>query len=138
MSQLLLALAGLIFLLLGTLHGLLTLRDVANPRAFTPTDDEVRLAMQATRLRFNPRANLWDAWLGFNLSHSLGVILSGLCLFALAWNHPSFVASPMLQRAAMLLPALYLAMAVRFWFYGPALGAGLSLLCVMGAVYWAP
>jgi hypothetical protein len=138
MSQLLLVLAGLILAALGTLHGVLTLRDVVDkPRAFTPTDDEVRLAMQGTRLRFNRRANLWDAWVGFNLSHSLGVLLSGICLLLLAWHHQAFVASPTLQRAAMIVPALYVAIAVRFWFYGPAIGAGLALLCVLGAVHCA-
>jgi len=77
MAQILLAIGGSIFLVLATLHGVLALRDVANPRAFTPTDDAVRVAMQGTRLAFNPRANLWQAWLGFNLSHSLGVALFG-------------------------------------------------------------
>jgi hypothetical protein len=70
MAQILLAIAGAIFLVLGTLHGVLTLRDIGAPRAFPPTDDAVRLAMQSTRLAFNPRANFWQAWLGFNPSAS--------------------------------------------------------------------
>ena len=77
MSQVLLAVGGGIFLILGSLHGLLTLRDLANPRAFTPTDARVREAMQGARLSLNPRANLWEAWLGFNLSHSLGLVVFG-------------------------------------------------------------
>ncbi len=56
MAQILLAVGGAIFLVLGTLHGVLTLRDVGTPRAFTPTDEAVRLAMQGARLAFNPRA----------------------------------------------------------------------------------
>jgi hypothetical protein len=57
MAQILRAIGGTIFLVLGTLHGVLTLRDVAKPRAFTPTD-AVRIAMQGVRLAFNPGANL--------------------------------------------------------------------------------
>jgi len=135
MAQILLAIGGTIILVLGTLHGVLTLRDVAKPRAFTPTDDAVRIAMQGTRLAFNPRANFWQAWLGFNLSHSLGIVLFGGGLLLLAWHHfPVFSASPLLQGVSVAVAAAYLAIALRFWFWGPALGAGLSLLCILAAV----
>lgn len=135
MAQILLTIASIIFLVLGTLHGVLTLRDVAKPRAFTPTDDAVRIAMQNTRLRFNPRANFWQAWLGFNLSHSLGIVIFGGGLLFLAWVHfPAFAAGHLLQGAAMAVPAAYLIIALRFWFWGPAFGAGLSLLCIVAAV----
>ncbi len=135
MAQILLAVAGTVFLVMGALHGVLTLEDVRKPRAFTPTDDAVRLAMQGTRLAFNPRANFWQAWLGFNLSHSLGVVLFGGCLLLLAWLHfPAFASSHLLQAVAGGVAAAYFAVALRFWFWGPALGAGLSLLFILGSV----
>src|SRR5690348_4177631 len=106
MAQLLLAIGGTIVLVLGTLHGVLTLRDVTKPRAFTPTDDAVRIAMQGARLAFNPRINLWQAWLGFNLSHSLGIVLFGGGLLFLALFHFSvFAASHLLQGAAVVVAA---------------------------------
>jgi hypothetical protein len=134
MAQIFLAISGAIFLALGTSHGVLTLRDVAHPRAFTPADDAVRIAMQGTRLRFNPRANFWQAWLGFNLSHSLGAVVVGGGLLALAYHFPVFAASPLLQGAAVVVVAAYLVLSLRFWFWGPALGSGLSLFCVLAAV----
>lgn len=135
MAQILLTISSIIFLVLGTLHGVLALRDVSKPRAFTPTDDTVRIAMQGTRLAFNPRANLWQAWLGFNLSHSLGVVLFGGGLLLMALFHfPAFAASNLLQGAAMAVAAAYLVISLRFWFWGPALGSGLSLLCILGSV----
>jgi hypothetical protein len=134
-AQALLAVAGLIVLGMGTLHGLLTLRDVGNPRAFTPTDESVRVAMQNARLAFNPRANLWQAWLGFNLSHSLGVALSGGALLLLAGPcFPAFATSHLVQAFAAGLAAVYLVLSLRFWFWGPALGSGLALLCVLAAI----
>jgi hypothetical protein len=134
MAQVLLAMGGAIFLVLGTLHGVLTLRDVATPRAFTPTDEAVRAAMQSARLAFNPRINLWQAWLGFNLSHSLGVVVFGGGLLFLAWRHfPVFAASHLLQGVAVVVAAVYLVLSFRFWFWGPAVGSGLSLLCILGA-----
>lgn len=135
MAQILLTIGSAIFLVLGTLHGVLTLRDVARPRAFTPTDDAVRIAMQGTRLAFNPRANFWQAWLGFNLSHSLGAVVFGGGLLLLAWFHfPVLASSHPLQIAAVVVPAAYLVIALRFWFWGPALGSGLSLFCILAAV----
>lgn len=135
MAQALLAGAGLIFLVMGTLHGLLTLRDLGNPRAFTPTDESVRFAMQNARLAFNPRANLWLAWLGFNLSHSVGVVLSGGGLLLLAGPcFPVFAASHLVQGFAAGVAAVYLVLSLRFWFWGPALGSGVALLCILAAI----
>ena len=134
MAPFLLTIGGTLFLVLGVLHGALTLRDLTRPRAFTPTDDAVRIAMQSTRLRLNPRANFWEAWLGFNFSHSLGLVLFGGGLVLLAQLHfPVFAASALLQGIAVAVAAVYLVLALRFWFWGPALGAGLSLSCILAA-----
>jgi hypothetical protein len=134
MAQVFLAIGGTIFLVLGTLHGVLTLRDVANPRAFTPTNDAVRIVMQYARLAFNPSANLWQVWLGLNLSHSLGIVLFGGGLLLVAWLHfAAFAASPLVQGAAVVVAATYLVLSLRFWFWGPALWSGLSLLFVLAA-----
>jgi hypothetical protein len=138
MAQFLLAIGGTIFLVLGIAHGALTLRDISQPRAFTPTDDAVRIAMQGARLALNPRINLWQAWLGFNLSHSLGLVLFGGALLLLAWRHfPAFAASPLFGAAAAIVAGTYLVLALKFWFWGPALGCGLSLLCILAAVVWS-
>jgi hypothetical protein len=134
-AQLLLTIGSSIFLVLGTVHGVLTFRDLAKPRAFTPTDDAVRVAMQGARLALNPRANLWEAWLGFNFSHSLGLFIFGGGLLVLALSHfPVFAASRLLQGGAVVVAAAYLTLALRFWFWGPALGCGLALLCILAAV----
>jgi len=136
MAPLLLAIAGIIWLLLGTYHLLLTLRDIGNPRAFTPTDASVRMAMQGAQLRLNPRINLWDSWLGFNLSHSMGVMMFGGALVFISWAHmAAFSQSAGLRALAVLVPAAYLAVALRFWFWGPALGLSLSLVCIIGALF---
>ncbi len=135
MAQILLAIGGGIFFVLGSLHGVLTLRDLGQPRAFTPTDEAVRHAMQEARLALNPRANLWQAWLGFNLSHSLGSVLYGGGLLVLSWQHFAvFAASHLLQSVAVAVAAAYLVLSLRFWFWGPALGSGTALLCVLGAI----
>lgn len=135
MGQILLVLAASIFLMLGTLHGVWTLRDVVHPRLFTPTDESVRHAMQGAQLALNPRANLWQAWLGFNLSHSLGVLVFGGGLLAFACHDFAlFTASALVQGIAVTVAAAYFVLSVCFWFWGPALGAGVALLCILGAL----
>ena len=135
MAQILLTAAGTVILLMGTGHLVLTLRDVWTPTAFTPTDDSVRLAMQGAQLRFNRRINLWESWLGFNLSHSMGAIMFGAALLFAAQAHlGAFLESKALQAVAVLIPASYLVVAIRFWFWGPVLGLSVVLLCILGAV----
>ncbi len=135
MAQLLLTAAGIIILLMGTGHLVLTLRDVWRPTAFTPIDESVRLAMQGAQLRFNRRINLWESWLGFNLSHSFGAMMfGGALLFAAQAHLAAFLESNVLRTAAVLVPVVYLMVAIRFWFWGPMLGLSIVLLCILGAV----
>lgn len=135
MAQILLTVAGIVILLMGTGHLVLTLRDVWKPTAFTPTDDSVRLAMQGAQLRFSRRINLWEAWLGFNISHSMGAMMfGGALLFAAQAHLEAFLASTFLQTMAVLIPAAYWVVAIRFWFRGPVIGISIVLLCTLAAV----
>jgi hypothetical protein len=134
MTQILLATAGIIILLMGIGHFVLTVRDIRKPTSFTPVDDSIRVAMRGAPLRFSRRLELWDAWLGFNLSHSMGPIIFGIALLYGALHVAAFRESAFLQSAAVLIPAVYLAIAIRFWFRGPVLGISIVLLCVLGAV----
>ena len=134
MGQIFLAAGGLVILVMGTLHGVLTLRDVVTPRSFTPTDDAVRLAMQGARVAFDRRLNLWKAWLGFNLSHSLGVVLFGGCLLFASAHFAAFATSYFLQAVCIGFAAAYFVVSLRFWFRGPVIGSGFSLICILAAV----
>lgn len=135
MGQILLASAAGIFLMMGTLHCMWTLRDLVHPRYFTPTDETVRIAMQGARLTFNPRANVWQAWLGFNLSHSLGLVVFGGVLLAFALrDFTVFAASGLAQAGAVVVAGTYFVLAIRFWFWGPALGSGIAVLCILAAL----
>jgi hypothetical protein len=135
MAQILLTVGGTIILLMGIGHFVLTLRDVWRPTSFTPTDESVRLTMQGAQLRFSRRINLWDSWLGFNLSHSMGPIMFGAALLYAAQVHlAAFLESLFLQALAVLIPVVYLVVAIRFWFWGPVLGISIVLLCILGAV----
>ena len=126
MIQLLLIVGSSIFVLLGAAHGVLTLKDLGNPRNFTPRDAKLRTAIIA----FHPKVNLWQAWLGFNLSHSLGLVMFGGAFLYVGIFHPLlFSQSPLLQGCSILIPAAYLVMSLKFWFSKPAIGSGISMGC---------
>ena len=134
-AQTLVIVGASIFLLLGALHGVLTLIDVmGTPRYFTPRNAALRQAMQQSTLAIHPATNLWRAWLGFNLSHSLGVMLFGGAFVVIGGLHmPLYAGSAGLQACAVLVSAAYLAMSVRYWFYKPTAGAAIALACFVAA-----
>ncbi len=127
MSQYLLIAGGAIFSILGLIHAIYTIGDVYQPRHLAPMDQAVIRQMSSTGVRLaRGRTNMWDAWLGFNLSHGLGVVIFGLiCLGA-----GVFARELALPKMTLLLPvlvgAIYFLLAIRFWFRVPAVGIAIA------------
>jgi hypothetical protein len=119
-----------LFGLLGIGHGLLTLRDLRVPRSFTPIDENVRRAMAESRLRLAPQTTMWNAWVGFNLSHSLGLVMFGTVCAELALRDFGTVAeSPFLRFGSVVVGLIYLLLALRFWFWVPVVLSAAGTLC---------
>jgi hypothetical protein len=132
--QVLLAAGGAVFLLLGVVHAALTIRDLSSPRTFTPPDANLRTAMQESSIAIHPTANLWKAWLGFNLSHALGVVVFGSALTVISVADVSlFEQSLALQIAAPLIAGLYVLLARFFWFRDPLIGTAVGSAFLAGA-----
>jgi hypothetical protein len=130
MVQLLLIAGAGIFLLLGTVHGVYTLQDLGNPTHFTPRDAGLRAAMQQSSIALHPDINLWRAWLGFNLTHSLGLLMFGGAFLYLGVLHPAlFPRSALLQLCSIAISAAYLIISLKFFFQTPAIGAGIAMIC---------
>jgi hypothetical protein len=125
--------AGTIPLILaGGLHALLTLVDTVRPTYFAPRDRSVGPAMEATPMRFGGRAapSMWNAWLGFNISHGLGVFTVGLlCLLIAAHDFKLVEDVAAIRPLTIAFSAAYLALSLRFWFYGPVILCGLATAC---------
>lgn len=138
MVRLLVIVGASIFLLLGSLHGIYTLRDLSQPRAFTPNDPSLREAMQKSSIRFHPSINLWKAWLGFNLTHSLGIVIVGAAFLYVGLFAPQvFAGSLLLQAVAVVVAALYFLISLGFFFLTPTVGAALGLGCFLVATILA-
>lgn len=130
--------AGTIPLILaGGGHALLTLVDTVHATYFTPRDASVRPAVESTPIRFGGRAapSMWRAWLGFNISHGLGVFTFGLLLMLIAIQNFELVEQiDAIQPLSIVIPAIYLVVALRFWFYGPVIITATSTACFIVAV----
>lgn len=140
MVQSLLIAGSAVFLLLGGLHGLYTLQDLGTPRHFVPRDPALLGAMQHSGIALHRSINLWRAWLGFNLTHSLGILLfGGAFLYLGLFRAPLYAQSAALQACSVLVAAAYCVISVKFFFATPAAGSALALACFVlaAALSWA-
>jgi hypothetical protein len=125
--------AGTIPLILaGGLHVVLTLADTARPRYFAPRDRSVKPALEGTQIRFggNAAPSMWRAWLGFNISHGLGVFTFGLLCLLIATQDFNLVERiDALRPLTIAFSATYLVVSLRFWFYGPTIITATATAC---------
>ena len=122
MSATLIVTGAAVLVLLGIGHVVFTLQSKPTGGPMMPLNSSVREAMlieSGLGLAPNVQSTLYRAWVGFNLSHSLGVIAVGAVLVwhAIAENgaaidEPWFV-------ALALGPVAYLVLAVTYWFDKP-------------------
>jgi hypothetical protein len=132
MIAILLILGGSVFGVLGGLHAIYTLLDLRNPQRLVPVDPSVRQAMANSALRLSRGGtDMWRAWIGFNFSHSLGLLL----LAALAvWAGFRINRLPVaIMPALTLVGCAYLLLALLYWFRIPAIGVALGTGCFAAA-----
>jgi hypothetical protein len=88
--------------------------------------------MQTSSVRLHPTLNLWRAWMGFNLTHSLGLVLfGGAFVFVGLFEPEVFAASLLFQAVAVLGSAAYLGISAGFFFSRPIMGASAGLICFL-------
>jgi len=123
---------GSVFGVLGALHAIYTLLDLRKPRRLVPADPSVAQAMANTTVRMTRgRTDMWQAWIGFNLSHSLGLLLFA----ALAiWAGSQINTLPVgIMPALTLIGCVYLVLAIRYTFRDPAIGVAIATACFAAA-----
>lgn len=128
LEQILLITGAAIFGVLGTIHLVYTFFSAK----FDPYDPAVRTGMQATTMRISRSTSLWNAWTGFNASHSLGAMVFALFVLLLAGLHMDFVRSaPLFAWLAAANALAWLAVGLRYWFRIPTTGLALSSACFL-------
>ena len=121
----------------GGLHALATLVDVFRPTFFTPIQTSVRPEMESTGIRLvrmfggsGARPSLWRVWLGINISHGLGVFAVGLLCLLLATHDFALIERiDAIRPLTIAFSVAYLALSLRFWFYGPAIVTVAATTC---------
>jgi hypothetical protein len=118
---------------LGALHAIYTFQDLRKPRRLVPADPSVAQAMANSVLRLSRGGtDMWRAWIGFNFSHSLGVLLTA----ALAvWTGFEINTLPIgiFMPVLVSIGCVYLVIALRYWFRGPVIGVGVATACFAAA-----
>ena len=135
MTDALIIAGGLVFTVLGLVHGIYTWTDIRSPRRLVPDSASVIEAMSSSSVRLSRGGtSMWRAWIGFNFSHSLGVVMFGVGCIALGLSLRTLA----LPKAVLMIPfvigCLYLWLAIRYWFRIPAAGIAVATVCF--AVAW--
>jgi len=131
LPSLLVAASALIIFALGLLHLSITFRG----RSLHPRDTSLLPALQKVSPMLTRETTMWNAWIGFNASHSFGALLFGLIYGYLALAAPALLFSSLYLRAVgLLLLGGYAWLGKRYWFRIPFRGIVLALLCYVLAL----
>jgi hypothetical protein len=132
-TSVLFALSAAIVGLLGFVHLYYTLAS----NKFDPRDMDLKKRLESVSPVLTRKTTMWKAWIGFNISHSLGALLFGmiygyLAVFRLAVLRGSVF---LLITGAFLLIA-YLVLGKVYWFSTPFRGVALAfMLYVTGVIF---
>lgn len=124
------------FLALGILHTVYTITDTYKPKKLTPYKSGVMNLMKESTLAITKETNMWRAWVGFNISHSIGILFFSLTYLYLSISYISFLESSLFfMSAAPIISLTYFILSKKYWFSIPAIGSAIGLLCfVAGAL----
>jgi hypothetical protein len=133
-AGLLLYLGGGMFILLGSLHALYTFLDIRRPRRLVPQDAALALAMTKSHVRLaRGGTTMWQAWVGFNFSHSLGAIIFGVLCFCTGTVIGTMALPAWVLFIFVVIGLFYLGLSVLYWFRIPTMGIALAVVCLSAA-----
>ncbi len=101
----------------------------------TPRDPALQLSMSQTSPVITKETTMWRCWVGFNASHSMGLILFGLVFGFLAVAHAELLfQSPFLLVVGLAMLGGLVVLAKVYWFSAPFIGVGISLACYLASI----
>lgn len=135
MDILLIQLGMSVLATLGTLHLVYSLLDLVEPKRFAPTDANLLEALMSTRIRLHRNVRtFWLSYIGFNVSHSVGILAFAGVYVSLTIVSPDTVFELPLVLIMLMVSLAYVAMSWLFWFAVPLAGSGLSTTLFLAAV----
>src|SRR5262245_23938475 len=121
----LLALSATVMVLLGAVHVYYT---VATNK-FEPRDTDLKGRLEAVAPVLSSHMTMWKAWIGFNLSHSLGLLFFGAVFGYLAiFRFSALQHSTFLLVTGALVVIMYAVLSRLYWFSGSSRGIALAFV----------
>jgi len=101
----------------------------------TPRDPALQISMSQGSVVISRQMTMWRAWVGFNVSHSMGALLFGLVFGYLAAAHSEILfRSPFLLGVGLITLAGFVVVSKVYWFSGPLIGTSASLVCYVASI----
>jgi hypothetical protein len=121
---------SVVFGLLGTVHLILTFFT----NSFVPRDQKLIQVLERTPPKLSEEISMWKAWIGFNASHSSGIIfLSVINCFIAFKLFPAVHKSDFYFLFNIATVVFYVFLAAKYWFVPPLIGTCITLACYLVA-----
>ena len=102
---------------------------------FTPRDPALQISMSQIAPVITKETTMWRCWVGFNASHSMGLILFGLLFGFLALAHGQLLfQSPFLLVVGLAMLGGLVVLCKVYFFSGPLTGISISLACYVASI----
>jgi len=124
-ARLLMVLSASILLTLGIMHLAYTFWGTS----FAPRDPALQVSMSRISPVLSGETTMWRCWMGFNASHSMGLILFGLIYGYLALAHDQLLfRSPFLLLVGLVMLACLIVVCRLYFFRAPLTGVSISFV----------
>ena len=101
----------------------------------TPRDPALEISMSQIAPVITKETTMWRAWVGFNASHSMGLILFGLVFGYLALVHGQLLfQSPFLLLVGLAMLGGFVVLCKVYFSRAPLTGVCISLACYLASI----
>jgi len=130
-ARILMVLSASIVFMFGILHLVYTFW---GPK-LTPRDPTLQISMSQISPVITKETTMWRAWVGFNATHSMALILFGLIFGFLAVAHAQLLfESPFLLGVGLAMLAGLVVLCKLYFFSAPLTGVSISLACYIASI----
>ena len=130
-AKILMVLSASIVFMLGVFHLVYTF---SGPN-LTPRDPALQISMSQIAPVITKETTMWRCWVGFNASHSMGLILFGLVFGFLALAHGQLLfQSPFLLVVGLAMLGGLVVLCKVYWFSAPFTSLCISLGCYVASI----
>lgn len=101
----------------------------------SPRDPVLRISMSQISPVISKETTMWRCWMGFNTTHSMGLIFFGSVFGFLALTHSQLLfQSPFLLLVGLTMLSCYVVICKIYFFSGPLIGISISLACYVASI----